>query len=158
MNAQRRVGVGIIGTGNISSAYLKAMQGFDVLDIRGLADLKADLAAKRAEEFGVPAYPSVEALLADPTVEIVVNLTIPRAHVDVGLRALEAGKHVYGEKPLGITFAEGKKLVDAARAKGLRVGARHLPGRRPSAVPRHRRFRCARHHCRRNRDLRLPGA
>ncbi len=123
MSAQRRVGVGIIGTGNISSAYLKAMKGFDVLDIRGLADLKADLAAKRAEEFGVPAYSSVDALLADPSVEIVLNLTIPRAHVEVGLRALAAGKHVYGEKPLGITFAEGKTLVDAAKAKGLRVGS-----------------------------------
>lgn len=123
MNAQRRVGVGIIGTGNISSAYLKAMQGFDVLDVRGLADLKPELAAQRAAEFGLNAYPSVEALLDDPTVEIVINLTIPRAHVAVGLQALAKGKHVYGEKPLGITFAEGKTLVDAAKAAGLRVGS-----------------------------------
>src|SRR5690606_19341762 len=97
MSAQRRVGVGIIGTGNISSAYLKATRGFDVLDIRGLADMRPELAAARAAEFGVPAFASVEALLADPSVEIVVNLTIPRAHVEVGLRALAAGKHVYGE-------------------------------------------------------------
>ncbi|HEY9009808.1 MAG TPA: Gfo/Idh/MocA family oxidoreductase [Devosia sp.] len=123
MAAQRRVGVGIIGTGNISSAYLKAMQGFDVLDIRGLADMKQDLAEKRAAEFGVPAAASVEALLADPSVEIIVNLTIPRAHVEVGLRAVDAGKHIYGEKPLGISFAEGKKLVDAAKARGVRVGS-----------------------------------
>jgi predicted dehydrogenase len=123
MSAARRVGVGIIGTGNISSAYLTAMKGFDVLDIRGVADMKQELAEKRAAEFGVPAAASVEALLADPSVEIIVNLTIPRAHVAVGLRALEAGKHVYGEKPLGITFAEGKTLLDAAKAKGLRVGS-----------------------------------
>jgi predicted dehydrogenase len=123
MSAQRRVGVGIIGTGNISSAYLKAMQGFDVLDIRGLADLKAELAQSRAAEFGLSAYPSVDALLDDPAVEIVVNLTIPRAHVEVGLRALAKGKHVYGEKPLGINFAEGKKLVEAGRAAGRRVGS-----------------------------------
>jgi len=123
MSAARRVGVGIIGTGNISSAYLKAMKGFDVLDIRGLADMKQDLAEARAVEFGVPAARSVEALIADPSVEIIVNLTIPRAHVEVGLRAVDAGKHIYGEKPLGITFAEGKKLVDAARARGVRVGS-----------------------------------
>lgn len=123
MSAARRVGVGIIGTGNISSAYLTAMKGFDVLDIRGLADMKQDLAAKRAAEFGVPVAASVEALLADPSVEIIVNLTIPRAHVEVGLRAVAAGKHIYGEKPLGITYAEGKRLVDAANAKGVRVGS-----------------------------------
>jgi predicted dehydrogenase len=122
MSTKRRVGVGIIGTGNISTAYLKAMQGFDVLNIVALADMKPEAAQKRAEEFGLAAM-QVDALLADPAVEIIVNLTIPRAHVEVGLRALEAGKHVYGEKPLGITFAEGKKLIDAARAKGLRVGS-----------------------------------
>ncbi|HQZ13890.1 MAG TPA: Gfo/Idh/MocA family oxidoreductase [Devosia sp.] len=122
MSAKRRVGVGIIGTGNISSAYLKAMKGFDVLDVKGLADMKPEAAEKRAEEFGLRAT-SVDALLADPAVEIIVNLTIPRAHVAVGLRAIDAGKHVYGEKPLGITFAEGKTLVDAAKAKGLRVGS-----------------------------------
>lgn len=123
MSAARRVGVGIIGTGNISSAYLKAMKGFEVLDIRGLADMKQDLAEARAAEFGVPAAKSVEALLADPSVEIIVNLTIPRAHVEVGKRAVAAGKHIYGEKPLGITFAEGKTLVDAAKARGVRVGS-----------------------------------
>ncbi|HHY50993.1 MAG TPA: Gfo/Idh/MocA family oxidoreductase [Alphaproteobacteria bacterium] len=122
MDARRRVGVGIIGTGNISAAYLKAMQGFELLEVRGLADMRPEAAQKRAEEFGLKAV-SVEALLDDPGVEIVVNLTIPRAHVEVGLRALEAGKHVYGEKPLGITFAEGRTLIEAAAARGLRVGS-----------------------------------
>jgi predicted dehydrogenase len=122
MSAKRRVGIGIIGTGNISSAYLKAMQGFGVLDIVALADMKPEVAQKRADEFGL-ATQTVESLLADPRVEIIVNLTIPRAHVAVGMRALEAGKHVYGEKPLGITFAEGRTLVEAAKAKGLRVGS-----------------------------------
>ncbi len=122
MAVGRKVGVGIIGAGNISGAYLKAMQGFDILDVRGIADMKPEVAEKKAAEFGIPAM-SIDALLADPSVEIVVNLTIPRAHVDVGLRVLAAGKHVYGEKPLGITFAEGKKLVDAADKAGLRVGS-----------------------------------
>lgn len=122
MAARQRLGVGIIGAGNISSQYLRAMRAFPVLDIRGIADLRADAAAARAAEFGVTAQ-SVEGLLADPTVAIVVNLTIPRAHVAVGLEAIAAGKHVYGEKPLGITLAEGKKLVAAARRRGVRVGS-----------------------------------
>jgi predicted dehydrogenase len=122
MATQRRVGVGIIGCGNISSQYLKAMRDFPVLEIIAVADMKPEVAEKKAAEFGLTAVP-VDALLADPRVEIVVNLTIPRAHVEVGLRALAAGKHVYGEKPLGVTFAEGRKLAEAAAAKGLRIGS-----------------------------------
>ncbi|MHB1111286.1 MAG: Gfo/Idh/MocA family protein [Devosia sp.] len=122
MSAARRVGVGIVGAGNISSQYLQAIAGFDVLEIVGIADMKPEVAEKRAAEFGIRAAP-VDALLADPKAEIILNLTIPRAHVEVGLKAIAAGKHVYGEKPLGINFAEGKKLIDAARAKSLRVGS-----------------------------------
>lgn len=122
MDGKRRVGVGIIGCGNISSAYLKAMRGFPVLEVIALADMKPEVAEKKAAEFGLAAVP-VEALLADPRVEIIVNLTIPRAHVEVGLRAIAAGKHVYGEKPFGITYAEGKTLAAAAAAAGLRVGS-----------------------------------
>lgn len=120
--ADQRVGVGIIGCGNISSAYLKAAKGFDVLNIVGLADIRPEVAETRAAEFDLKAM-SIDDLLADPAVEIVINLTIPRVHVEVGLRILEAGKHVYGEKPLGVTFAEGQKLIAAADAKGLRVGS-----------------------------------
>jgi predicted dehydrogenase len=123
MGADGRIGIGIIGTGNISSAYLKAIQGhFDLLDIRGLADMKPEVAQGRADEFGLRAM-SIEDLLGDESVEIVVNLTIPRAHVEVGLKAVAAGKHVYGEKPLGVSFAEGKRLVEAARDAGVRVGS-----------------------------------
>src|SRR5690606_36375578 len=111
-----------IGCGNISSAYLKAMASFPILDIRGVADIIMEVARSRAEEFGVEAR-TVEELFADPKVEIIVNLTIPKAHVEVGLKALEAGKHDYSEKPLGINFAEGKKLFEAAKAKNLRIGS-----------------------------------
>jgi len=118
-----KVGIGIIGCGNISGAYLKAMTStFPILDIRGLADLNRDLAEAKASEFNLEAR-TVEELLADPKVEIIVNLTIPKAHVAVALQALDAGKHTYSEKPLGINFAEGKKLADTAKAKGLRIGA-----------------------------------
>ena len=94
MAARQRLGVGIIGAGNISSQYLKAMKDFPVLDIRAIADMKPEVAQKKAAEFGVTAR-TVDDLLADRAVDIIVNLTIPRAHVAVGLGAIAAGKHVY---------------------------------------------------------------
>jgi len=116
------VKVGVIGCGNISAAYLKAAKTFAVLDIVALADLNPEASAARAAEFDIPAR-SVDATLADREIEIILNLTIPKAHVEVGLRALEAGKHVHSEKPLGVTVAEARKLVEAAKAKGLRIGS-----------------------------------
>jgi predicted dehydrogenase len=122
MAAAQRLGVGIIGAGNISSQYLKAMKLFPVLDIRGIADMRPEVASRKAAEYGVIAK-SMDDLLADPRVDIIVNLTIPRAHAEVGLLAVKAGKHIYGEKPLGVNFAEGKKLIAAAKRKGVRVGS-----------------------------------
>jgi predicted dehydrogenase len=118
----QKVGIGVIGCGNISSAYLKAMASFPILDVRGIADLNQDLASQRAAEFNLTAR-TVEELLADPAIEIVVNLTIPKAHVAVAMQVLDAGKHTYSEKPLGINFTEGQALAAAAKAKGLRIGA-----------------------------------
>nr|WP_295885763.1 Gfo/Idh/MocA family oxidoreductase [uncultured Devosia sp.] len=124
----RRMGVGIIGTGNISSAYLRAitghenMAGFPVLDIKGLADMRPEASQARAAEFGLASM-SIDEMLASSDIQLIINLTIPRAHVDVGLRALAAGKHVYSEKPLGINYAEGRKLLDAANRAGLRIGS-----------------------------------
>ncbi len=115
------IGIGIIGCGNISGAYLKAARFFPILDIRAVADLNADVAAARGAEFGIPAK-SVEDLLADPAIQIVVNLTVPGAHVEVGLKALAAGKHVHSEKPLGIAVDEARKLVEAGKARNLRIG------------------------------------
>ncbi|MCX5518337.1 Gfo/Idh/MocA family oxidoreductase [Kaistia defluvii] len=117
-----RVGIGFIGCGNISAAYLKAAAGFPILDIRGVADLNADAAQARATEFGLAAM-SIEAMLADPSIEIIVNLTIPKAHVEVGLQVVAAGKHVHSEKPLGISTGEARKLVEAAKARGVRLGS-----------------------------------
>ncbi|MAM13412.1 MAG: oxidoreductase [Rhizobiaceae bacterium] len=117
-----KVGIGIIGCGNISGAYLKAMAEFDILDIRGVADLNRAAAEAKAAEFSVPVS-TIDALMADPKIEIILNLTIPRAHVEVGLKALAAGKHTYSEKPLGINFSEGQRLAEAAEKAGLRIGA-----------------------------------
>jgi len=116
------VRVGVIGCGNVCPAYLKAAKTFPVLDIVALSDATPEAARARSEEFGVPAR-SVEDVLADPAIEIILNLTIPRSHVDVGLRAIAAGKHVYSEKPLGVTVAEARRLVEAAKARRLRLGS-----------------------------------
>ena len=90
--------------------------------VKSVADIRADAAdgARRAS-IGVQAVP-IDALLADPDIEIVVNLTVPAAHAPVSLRIIEAGKHVYPEKPLATRFAEAKPVMQAAAAKGLRVG------------------------------------
>ena len=116
------VGIGIIGCGNISGAYLTAARGFPILKVRAVADMNRAAAEARGAEFNVPVK-SVDELLADPEIEIVVNLTVPGAHVAVGLQAIAAGKHVHSEKPLGINLAEARTLIDAAAAKGLRVGS-----------------------------------
>lgn len=116
----QRVGIGIIGCGNISEAYLKAATTFPILDIRAVADLLPEAARARADAFGVKAT-SVAELLSDPLIEIVVNLTVPAAHVEVGLSAIDAGKHVVSEKPLGISTREARTLLERAQARGLRV-------------------------------------
>lgn len=115
------VGVGIIGCGVISAAYLKAMRLFPILEVRAVADLRPEAAEARGQEFGVRAL-SIDELLADPAIEIVVNLTVPLAHVEVGLGALAAGKHVHSEKPLGIDPEDARRLLDLADERGLRVG------------------------------------
>lgn len=116
-----RVGIGVIGCGVISAAYLTAARHFPILDVRAVADLDPAAAAARAEAFGTRAV-AIDALLADPAIEIVVNLTVPKAHRTVSLQALAAGKHVHSEKPLATSFAEGREIMAAAEARGLRVG------------------------------------
>lgn len=93
-----------------------------MLDIVACADVLVDRAEARAKEFGLPKFYDVEGLLADPEIDIVVNLTVPVAHADVSIAALEAGKHVYSEKPLAITREHGKAILEAAAVHDLRVG------------------------------------
>ncbi len=115
------VKVGIVGCGNISGIYFKAGQVFEILDIVACADLIMDRAKAKADEFGCKAV-TVDELMQDPEIEIVLNLTIPAAHAEIALRAIEAGKSVHNEKPLAITREEGRKILEAAKAKGVRVG------------------------------------
>lgn len=116
------VRIGVIGCGAISGAYLGMAKNFPQVTIAACADMNLEAAQKKAAEFGVPKACTVEELLADKSIEIVLNLTVPKAHVPVSIAALEAGKHTYLEKPLGIDRADGRKLLDVAAAKGLRVG------------------------------------
>lgn len=115
------LGIGIIGAGNISTSYLKLAPLFKGLEVRSVADLNMEAAKARAEEFGVKAQ-SVDDLLANKDVDVVINLTIPDAHYAVTKRILEAGKHAYSEKPLVLTLDQGVTLRDLAKAKGLAVG------------------------------------
>ena len=115
------LGIGIIGCGNISSAYLRLAPLFKGLQVRAVADLDMEAAKARAAEFKVTAQ-SVDDLLANPDLDIIINLTIPDAHYGVTRRILEAGKHAYSEKPLVLTLEQGVALRDLAKAKGLSVG------------------------------------
>jgi predicted dehydrogenase len=113
--------IGIIGCGNISRAYFEGAQKASNLEIKACADIRMEAAAEKAEAHGVSAM-TVEELLADPEIELIVNLTLPQGHVPVGLKILEAGKHVYCEKPLALSLDEGQSLMDCATSQGLRVG------------------------------------
>ena len=116
------VKIGIVGCGNISGIYFQNCKRFPILEVVACADLIPERAQAKAAEHGVRAC-SVEELLADPTIEIIVNLTIPKAHAAVALAALNAGKCVHGEKPLGLNREEGRRILETARAKGLLVGS-----------------------------------
>ena len=114
--------IGIIGCGSISNAYFNACKRFPLLQVAACADIDVGRAKAKAAEHGVGRGCSVDELLADPSIQIVVNLTIPKAHAAIDLRILEAGKHVCSEKPFAISREEGKAVVELARKKKLRVG------------------------------------
>jgi predicted dehydrogenase len=118
-----RVGVGIVGAGVISAQYLRTLTRARDVEVRFVADLDAERARARAAEYGVPRGGTFAELLADDDVRIVVNLTVPQAHVEVALAALAAGRHVWTEKPLALDRAGARTVLDAAAAAGLRVAA-----------------------------------
>lgn len=120
-NASAPITVGLIGCGNISGTYLQRAPEFDAIHLKACADADGERAEAAAAEYGVAAM-SPEALLADPEIALVINLTPPLAHAEVGQQILAAGKHLYSEKPLAATAAEARGLLDAADAAGLRVG------------------------------------
>jgi predicted dehydrogenase len=116
------LGVGIIGCGNISAAYLKLAPLFKSIELRAVADLNMEAAKARGAEFKLRPQ-TVKELLKNEAIDIVVNLTVPGAHYKVSKSILEAGKHVYSEKPLTLSMAEARDLAATAKRKKLKVAA-----------------------------------
>jgi predicted dehydrogenase len=114
--------IGVIGCGTISSAYFRLSKNFPDIAITACADLNPAAAEAKAKEFDVKAM-SIAALLADPSIAIILNLTIPAAHFPVTKQCLEAGKHVYSEKPFVLSLKEGLAIQKLAEARGLKVAS-----------------------------------
>lgn len=115
--------VGLIGCGAISNAYFKGLAPFSGLArITACADIDDEKARRKAAEHGVAKALSVRDLLADPDIDLVLNLTIPKAHAPVNLSALKAGKHAYCEKPFALNVREGLAVLREAKRRGLSLG------------------------------------
>ncbi|GLV61118.1 dehydrogenase [Dictyobacter sp. S3.2.2.5] len=117
-----KVKVGIIGTGMISRVYINGCRKFDILEIVACADIDMERARAAAQQWNIPTACTVEELLADPEIQIVINLTIPKVHAQVSLAAIAAGKSVFCEKPFAVTLEEGQRVLEAAQAKGVLLG------------------------------------
>lgn len=117
-----KLGIGVVGCGNISLTYMRNAALFRGVELRACADLSVDLAARRAAEYGIRPL-SLDALLAAEDVDLVLNLTVPNAHFEVSMAALSAGKHVFTEKPLATTVAGGRLILAEARKRGLALGS-----------------------------------
>ena len=115
--------VGLIGTGRISDVYLKNCASFDAIEIAACGSLDLEESRGKAELHGVPRVMAPEEIFADPEIDAILNLTVPAAHASVSLAALEAGKHVYSEKPFVMDLADGRRILDLAAKKGLLVGS-----------------------------------
>lgn len=118
----KRLRIGVVGCGNIAGAYFQSLLTGPKVHVIGVADIDSKRADTYAAKYGVKAYRSVRALLADPTIELVVNLTIHQAHRKVITQCLNAGKHVHSEKPLTLKYKEAKAVVELAKKKNLRLG------------------------------------
>jgi predicted dehydrogenase len=114
--------VAIIGAGNVSDEYLRALTSYPDLAVTAVADLDPERARAQAEKYDIPASGTAWQILERDDVDLVVNITIPAAHAEVALAAIEAGKHVWGEKPLTLDRASARAVLDAAEARGVVVG------------------------------------
>jgi predicted dehydrogenase len=118
-----KVKIAIVGCGKISPIYMQnCTRTFEILDVVACSDLIPERSHSKAEEFGVPIVCTTEEIMANPEIEIIVNLTTPDVHAAVNFQALEAGKHVHCEKPLAVTREDGYKSLQMANEKNLRIG------------------------------------
>jgi len=118
-----RLGIGIVGCGHIAAAYSAALARHPQMALLGFADIVPARAQDYARRYGGRAYPGLEALLADPAVQVIVNLTPSQAHAEVNRRCLEAGKHVFSEKPLALSAAVASELATLAARQGVHLVA-----------------------------------
>ena len=114
--------VGIVGCGHVSRKYLETLAQDDRVVVTRCADVELAKAEQLADEFGIERWMPVPELLADPAVDLVLNLTVPSAHAEITIAALRAGKHVYSEKPLAGSIDDARGILDTADELGLRVG------------------------------------
>ena len=121
----KRVKIGIIGCGNISDIYLAncTSRFSDILEVEAIADLITERAVQQAKKYNIPKAYTATQMLADPQIELIVNLTIPQSHASVNLMSIEAGKSVYVEKPFALTREDGLKTIKAAKRKGAYCAA-----------------------------------
>ena len=117
------IGVAIVGCGNVAKKYAEQIGAYDNVSLIGFYDLLAERSQAFARENGALTYPNLDELLADQTVDVVVNLTIHHAHAEVTEKCLDAGKHVYTEKPLALSLDDAQRLVNLAEQKGLRLSS-----------------------------------
>lgn len=117
-----KVKIGIVGCGNISRIYLEQLQTFDILEVKAVADILPERSEAKAQQHHVPCVYTDDQLMADPEIEIVVNLTPPTVHAEIGIMALEAGKSVYNEKPLSVFREDAQRMLKLAAERGLRIG------------------------------------
>jgi predicted dehydrogenase len=114
--------VGVIGIGDISDVYINNLKTYDVVNVVACAGRDLEKARRKAAAHGLPkAYATPQDLFSDPAIDIVLNLTLPAVHAELTAMALEAGKHVYTEKPLAATFEEGERILALAKTRGLMV-------------------------------------
>ena len=119
----KKTGIGIVGCGNISGIYFQNLcTVMSNVEVKACADLDESRAKAKVEEYPGVEISTLEGILANPEIDIVVNLTTPQGHFPVAMQTVEAGKSVHNEKPIVLTREEGKKLLETASAKGVRVG------------------------------------
>ena len=111
--------IGFVGCGHAGDTYINSLKKYPYLQLVAVTDRDQKRLAEFAAYYSVKTYPTVEALLADPSIEMVINLTNPSSHFEVSKACLEAGKHVYSEKPMTMEFSEAQALVELANDKGL---------------------------------------
>ena len=113
--------IGLVGCGFVADLYMRSLEAHPELELVCAADHNPERARAFADYWKVPTVDSVDALLADPSIALVVNLTNPDAHYAVNRQCLEAGRHVYCEKPLAMTVEHARELVELAASRGLQL-------------------------------------